>query len=278
MKTKGIRLRWLYEACYEIVLPNGTVILTDPDLRLHQLKVSAEDIQRVDYILVTHTHFDHTSDIGYLVEKFHCKLLAGQLSAQELCRFFNLPYSSIYPVGPDDVFEFPDVTFHFFRGKHTAPPPDPERGRPASALGTTKRNFDIDGHGFCDQYGWLEFFDFLIVAPNNQTILFCGGIPAFRKAEEMARLHHPDILIRQPGGFPDPERYAEWIDQIGAQVALPSHHEHIDRKFKMPVEEAMAAVAEALERRESMTTFVNPAQFEWYEIATQISLLPIETK
>ena len=276
MDTKGIRLRWLYETCYEIVLPNGTVILTDPDLTLHDLKVTAKDIERVDYILITHTHFDHTSDIGYLVEKFDCKLLVGQLSAQDICRFFNLPYKCIYPVGPGDVFEFPDVTFQFFRGKHTAPPPDPKRGRPENALGTTMRNFNIEGHGVCDQYGWLEFFDFLIIAPNNQTIMMCGGIPAFRKAEEMAHLHHPDILIRQTGGFSNVKEYAKWINNIGPQVAFPSHHENIERKFKIDAAQVAVETEKALKELGSFTTYVNPEQYRWYTICTKVELLPDE--
>lgn len=271
MKTKGIRLRWLYEACYEIVLPNGTTILTDPDLTIHKLPLAASDLTRVDYILCTHTHFDHTSDIGYLVEKFGCKLLVGQLSAQHLCRFFDLPYASVYPVAPDDVYEFDDVYFHFFRGKHTAIP-DPSKGRPESTLLTTKNRFQIDGHEYCDQYGWLEFFDFVIVAPNNQSILFCGGIPAYKKAEEMARQYRPDILIRQSSGFENAEGYAELIDRFHAQVTFPSHHENIGRKMNMPPEQFMEETKAALQNRKSLTTFVNPEQFRWYEIATQVAL------
>lgn len=272
MKAKGIRLRWLYETCYEIVLPNGTVILTDPDLTVHNLEVTAKDIERVDYILCSHTHYDHTSDISYLVEKFHCKLLVGELSAQDICRCFNLPYSSVYPVGPDDVLEFPDVTFHIFRGKHTAPPPDPVRGRPASSMETTIKRWGLEGHGVCDQYGWLEFIDFVIISPNNQTIMICGGIPAFRKSEEMAKRYHPDILIRQPGGFPNVAEYAAYVNRIGAQVVFPSHHENIEKKFHKPMEQVAAETAQALEELGSAAIFVNPEQFKWYEIATHVDL------
>ena len=273
MKTKGIKLRWLYETCYEIVLPNGTVILTDPDLTLHGLEVAAKDIERVDYILVTHTHYDHTSDIGYLVEKFGCKLLVGELSAQDLCRCFNLPYSCIYPVGADETFEFPDVTFHCFRGKHTAPPPDPKRGRPESAYVTTVNRFGFEGHGNSDQYGWLEFFDYVIMAPNNQTIMICGGIPAFAKAQEVAKRYRPDVLIRQLGGLPDPVSYAEWVDKTGARIVFPSHHENIERKFGKPAAEVAVDVNKALQGMGSLSVFVDPKQFAWYEICTQIDLL-----
>ena len=174
------------------------------------------------------------------------------------------------------MFEFPDVTIHTFRGKHTAAPPDPKRGRPASAFNTTVNRHGFEGHGYCDQYGWLEFFDYLIVAPNNQTIMMCGGIPAFKKAEEMARLHHPDILIRQIGGLPDAKAYAEWIDGIGAQVAFPSHHENIARRFGKPISEVAVDINNELEAIGSNTTFVNPEQFCWYNICTKVEIQPEE--
>ena len=66
-----IAIRWIYEACYEIVTPEGEHIVIDPDISIHKLPgFSAEDFERVDYLACTHTHFDHTSDIGYLSEKF----------------------------------------------------------------------------------------------------------------------------------------------------------------------------------------------------------------
>ena len=32
-------------------------------------KFPVEEIEQCDYILMTHTHYDHTSDIGYLYKK-----------------------------------------------------------------------------------------------------------------------------------------------------------------------------------------------------------------
>ena len=91
-----LALRWIYEACYEIVTPEGEHIVVDPDINVHKFPdFSADDFKRVDYLLCTHTHFDHTSDIGYLSEKFQPRTMIGELSAMNLARFFNLSFGNL---------------------------------------------------------------------------------------------------------------------------------------------------------------------------------------
>ena len=81
-----LSLRWLHCAGYEIRLPCGKTIVTDPFLTTQDFGgFTWENIEGADYILVTHTHGDHTSDVGNLVEKFR----------SQVCRQVNQEYQKM---------------------------------------------------------------------------------------------------------------------------------------------------------------------------------------
>ena len=261
-----IRVRWLYEACYEIEMANGQHILTDPDLRIHKLPgFSEEMIERVDYLLLTHPHFDHTSDIGWICEKFHPKFMVGELAAMPICRFFNLSFADIYPVGNGDVMDFGDAKFEFLRGRHTKIQ-DPERGRPKATLQTTIRNFGIEGHGECDQFGWIENYQFLITTNDNFRIMMVSGLSENLELYRAAERFRPNLLIRQ-ACMPTPGDYADEIIRYRAPLVLPHHHEKIERRWHTDFSESEKSVRAELASRGSAIEFHFPEQFRWYEIS-----------
>ena len=70
--TQGLKFRWINGQCFEFVFPNGKVLLSDPyfddnehfpvgkGMNLQNFHV--EDIERVDYLFVNHTHFAPVPD------------------------------------------------------------------------------------------------------------------------------------------------------------------------------------------------------------------------
>lgn len=266
-----LSIRWIYEACYEMILPGGEHIITDPDITIHKFpEFSAEQFERADYILCTHTHFDHTSDIGYLSEKFQPKLMIGEQSAMPLARFFNLSFANLYPVGNGEIYDFGNVKFQFYRAKHTRLP-DPVRGRPESTLGTTVRNFGIEGHGIADQFGWLENYHILMTLSDNLRIMMVSGYAVNREIYRIGREFCPNILIRQTA-FDSPEEYAQECAEFGASIVLPHHHEKVENKWKMSFQEAAQKVRKKLENMGSDSRFYFPEQYKWYEIELGIQL------
>lgn len=266
-----LSIRWIYEACYEIVLPGGEHIITDPDITIHQFpEFSAETFERADYVLCTHTHFDHTSDIGYLAEKFHPKLMVGQLSAMPLARFFNLSFADLYPVGNGEVYDFGKVKFQFYRAKHTCLT-DPVRGRPENAMGTTMRNFGIKGHGEPDQFGWLENYHILMTLSNNLRIMMVSGCAVNREIYRIGREFSPNILIRQTA-FDTPEEYAKECAEFGASLVFPHHHEKVENKWKMEYPQAEQRVQQELDKMLPDCRFCFPDPFRWYEIELGLQL------
>lgn len=120
MNLETLKLRWINYACYEIVLPNKKTIIVDPCIDFEKkASFTYEDFTGCDYILLSHTHYDHTMEVGKLCNKFKPKVIAGELSAYALCEFFDIDFDSVFPVSPNEEFVFDDFKLEVFRGKHT---------------------------------------------------------------------------------------------------------------------------------------------------------------
>lgn len=72
------KLHWYGQAAFRIETPSGGVILIDPWLKVptNPDKESIEKLGRVDYILVTHGHWDHVGDAVEIGKKTGATLIA----------------------------------------------------------------------------------------------------------------------------------------------------------------------------------------------------------
>src|SRR5260370_34162999 len=62
-------------------------------------------IKRADFILVTHTHFDHILDVPYIALKTHATVI-GTESTQNVLRAYNVPEEQLITVRGGEDFEF----------------------------------------------------------------------------------------------------------------------------------------------------------------------------
>ena len=76
-------LIWHGHAAFEIVTPNGVVLLIDPWLK-NPMNPKAKDskdpmagIKKADYILITHGHFDHVGDAVAIAKKTGARLITN---------------------------------------------------------------------------------------------------------------------------------------------------------------------------------------------------------
>lgn len=260
-----ITLRWLNDACYEIKLANGKTILTDPFITTSKFRVAdPEAVEGADYILVSHTHFDHIMDIPYFFEKYNSKIFCPSKCGIELARFFNLPGHCMYLSDPGDVWEMGDFKLECYRGKHTSMgrkdcpdnwPDDVIRnGLPATAVGV-------------NLVGSFEYMNWKITFPWGQRLLIWGGA-ASTEAIEKAKHFDTDISIAQ---FPleTPENVAKLYAAIGGQYIFMHHHEFMLIKDQPVVDEAIAQVAEMA----PYTTVINPQKLRWYEFGSNVTEL-----
>jgi L-ascorbate metabolism protein UlaG (beta-lactamase superfamily) len=76
--AQSTKVHWYGQAAFRIETPSGGVILIDPWLRVptNPDKESVEKLTRVDYILVTHGHWDHVGDALEIGKKTGAVLVA----------------------------------------------------------------------------------------------------------------------------------------------------------------------------------------------------------
>ena len=119
MFAEGVKFRSFNAGCaHEILLPGGKRVLIDP---FFQDSLSGghtlEEVEGADYVLVTHTHFDHELDLGYFAERYRPLIFVGALSAQALVRYHRLAYDHVVPVYPGQTYTVEDFKLEIIAAK-----------------------------------------------------------------------------------------------------------------------------------------------------------------
>lgn len=91
--SKTTRLTWHGHAAFSIVTPRGHVLLVDPWLKnpLNPDKDPVASLKRVDYILITHGHFDHVGQAVEIAKKTGARLVATFELGTNLARVQGYP-------------------------------------------------------------------------------------------------------------------------------------------------------------------------------------------
>ena len=268
MQTQGIKLRWFNDACYEIKLPNGKGILVDPYIDHSKYRVlSAGDVEAADYILISHTHFDHVMDLGNISSKFDSKIFAGQLSGVELARCYDIPGHRLFLCGPGDRFQLEDFSLECFRGKHTK---IGDIDRP-SRWPDNVANDGLDPKTTAlNMLGSYEYMIYLLTFPDHTKLLVWGG-GATPEAIKQASQFQPHISIAQlPRESTD--QVAALYAAIGGQVIFPHHHDF----FIAQGEEGARVIRETVEKTAALapaTTVLCPEKGKWYSVYTGVELV-----
>lgn len=220
-KEYGIRLKWLSVTCFEITDGNVTIV-SDPCVTESPLcPLTWEDIEKCDYITLSHGHWDHITDIPRLIDKFRPLIFTGDQTAAPLARWTNYAPSRIYPMYPDMELDFDTVKIKALYGRHT----DTGNGyndqvaslatRPAVLADFTMN--ELQG------FGSLEYRNFLYTFPNGTKVLLWGNDPT-PDQKNMLKDLKPDIAILQyTKQAKDPEAMARFARDIGCKVLIPHH-------------------------------------------------------
>ena len=285
MNVLGMKLRWINTQCYQIVLPDGTVILTDPTIRppradkpqYEKLKVpnfKLEDLGRVDYVIISHTHFDHIPDVGSVFEMYHPLIIAHYGCARELGEFFNIPFTYIYPVEFDGRYEFGEFALQTFHGRHNPR----ANGRPHDTFDAARDIYDgLDGDTFSlSKMGDLYNINFAILTKENYRIGFGAGADDANLKEKW-RGFGLNVLLRFVTGVTKNtdfvsvvESAADWMKISGAQIMLPMHHEAMYHNNPEDVNKYVDLVNRKMEQEGYQGRMFNPDQCKWVQIGMTI--------
>ncbi len=276
MNLQGLKFRYINYACYEIVLPNGKVIVIDPCILMPNVKdpsiwFKKEDFTGADYILLSHTHLDHTMEVGYLADKFTSKVIVPALSSFSLTESIDLITDQVYPVFPNEKFIFEDFKLEVYRGKHTF---SRKGGRMSERISHPINPNGNAAEKLTNLYGSMEYCDYMITTKENVRIFICGGQPQwfyFTNADEIVKEKAPNIIIRQSSSKYTPEEYGRHMASYGAQLILPLHQDGLSRSpIDCTPEYWFERANKELEKIGAVTRILNPIPFQWYVVSMSI--------
>lgn len=273
--------------CFEFKLPNGKTMLVDPYFPDDGKGVGKdkEVVEACDYILLTHTHFDHDMHVGYFSEKFHPKVFVQADAAIETMIFHKIPIDNIIPVNHGQEFELDGFKLQGYMTKHASfglRKWDPDKD-------ITLTKFGLPGHKKLDAYGDVQCVNYLIAFDNGFTTAIVSGTDFSCDIQKKATEHHIDLLIRQFGmrkgpqtsgdshgvdfnSQIPPEEFADVIAKYHAQIMIPFHFENTlkhwgEERLKAYVD----AVTEEMSHRYPGRVMFYPEAYTWYHVGLDIS-------
>lgn len=264
-----VKIRWFNDACYELKLPNGKGILIDPYIDHSENKLlDSSAVEAADYMVVSHTHFDHTMNIGDLSEKFDSEIFVGQNAVVPLAEYFDIPGYRLTPCYPGETYYTEDFKLECFWAKHIK-------------LGT----FDVPSIWTSGQFekeklptemsalntiGSYEYTNYIITLKNKLRIMIWGGgvtVDALKRVKQ----YDVDIAIVQ---FPrnTPEQIITMCNAISPQVIFPHHHECFESVMGLDMDECIRVIQDGVAKSSPDTLVVNPVKGKWYDLKLSVLL------
>ena len=217
----GVSIKWLSVTCFEITDGNVTIV-SDPCVTDSPLcPLTWEDIEKCDYLTLSHGHWDHITDIPQLIEKFRPLIFTGDQTAAPLARWTNYAPSRIYPMYPDLELDFDTVKIKALYGRHV----DTGTGYNDQVASLATRPAVLANYTMNElqEYGSLEYRNFLFTFPNGTKVLLWGNDPTVEQKNILKNLR-PDIAILQyTKQAKDPQAMARFARDIGCKLVVPHH-------------------------------------------------------
>ena len=211
-------------------------------------------------IALTHTHWDHATDVPELVERFDPLILCPDQSMEPLARWLNANPSRVYPMYHDVELNFGDVkvrplfTRHIKSGNNYIPMYEAILRNPTACA--------VPEMLITQRTAPLHCRSYLFTLKNGTRLLFWMG-NLTKEQHALCAALKPDIIIIQRAvsewGI---TRRALFAAETGAQVVLPHHQELRPNEFP----ESLPFFLEECQRISPDRTCIIPACGEWMEL------------
>lgn len=212
------KVQWFGHAAFKITTPKGYVLLIDPWLSnplnpaLKEKRNIFDDVQKVDYILLTHGHTDHVGETVEIAKKTKARLVAPFELGQAMVKVLKFPENQVGfdTLGnPGGEFSIADgeVKVNFTQAIHASSLDVPDSDQPAVTGGTP--------------------VGYVIKIKNGPTIYHPGDTAYFSDMKLIGRKFQPDLSIINIGGHfgmevPDAILAA---NDIHAKLTIPHHYQ-----------------------------------------------------
>jgi L-ascorbate metabolism protein UlaG (beta-lactamase superfamily) len=212
-------ITWHGHAAFEIVTPKGKVLMIDPWLK-NPMNPNAKNgkdplaaITKVDYILITHGHFDHVGDAVEIAKKTGARLVTNYELGSNMAKLLGYPkqqmgFDTLMNIGGEITIADGEVTVDMVPAVHSSGMGNPLAGEkePEVAYGGNPAGF-------------------VIKIKNGPTIYHSGDTAYFN---DMALIgeHKIDVALINIGGHfgMEPAMAARAAKAVHAKVVVPQHY------------------------------------------------------
>ncbi|MBX4262193.1 MBL fold metallo-hydrolase (plasmid) [Clostridium estertheticum] len=267
--SQSIRIRYIYCQCYEIVLPNGKTIVTDPFVTHGVNDFSVDDFTGADYIILSHTHIDHDEDVRRLVDIFNGQVICLSPVAMEIAKSFDIPYANICPVDWNGTYYLDGFKLETFHGLHdNRMAREGKEERPSERGDRTLNGIGLENHKSLDELGSLFMLNYVITTDNNFKISYSSG-QNFDDYAHYMDIVQPNIMLRHRIRTYSADEFAGQCERVGTQFILPLHHNNA-LKIGQDLNAYFIAVNEVLKAHGSTARAFNPKPYQWYTFGISI--------
>ena len=194
-------------------------------------------MEKCDYIVLTHGHHDHITDIPALVEKFNPCVLCGEGTATPLMQWADINPMKVYPMPPNLELDFEAVKVQALFGRHT-----PQTGtfREREEYWANHQLYGQDALiRQLNMWGDFEYRNYLFTTPEGVKILLWGNTISRPEERNVLRQIRPDIAIMQTTRQED---MAVMCKEMGCKVVIP-HHIDYPKDYTQLVEDLGKSLA-----------------------------------
>ena len=255
----GVKIKWLGCACFEMDF-DGLHVVNDPWITPNEkTELTWEDVEKCDYITLTHSHHDHIVDIPALMEKFPAYLMCGELTAMPLMKWANVNPMRMYPMSPNLELDMDKVKIKALYGRH-----GPLKGNAQERIDYFE-NHRIHGKSeVLKELGLLgdfEYRNYLFTTPAGTKVLIWGNKIARPDQRNMLIAEGADIGIIQVTGANKAEDMAAACKEMGCKVVIPHHIDFPGDYVRQTnaLKDALAAIAPEIQ-------FIIPEYGKWIEL------------
>ncbi len=271
----SIFMRWLGVACFEIQLPTGEVIIIDPYLdNSLTAPITSQEIQRVDWIFITHGHFDHVLDVGKLASRLGSQVICSAEVGENIQKRLDVPANQARVVTAGETIKIGSSTVKVVKALHIDNRlyfADQLGYAPSDQMSVTDMVREIfskipggeDREKILSHLGKYppgEQLNYIFDLPGNLRLYFFGSVPhpeLFFLVEEA----RPQILILQILRNKEKEA-VELVRRSGAWLIFPSHHDPFFPGQKLPDMELVKRLMAKLPG----VCFIEPQPGQWWEV------------